>query len=157
MTVMVLISLTAAGCGLISSNANGKLTATFTLADSAGHPSTTFYSGDHFDMSFSLINTTADTLTYHRGSTAPPVIFEILRSDSVVATSIDGYAFVQVVLGGFVAPGDSLIGDWEAPNTPAQSPRVVLSPGSYQAKVLYPAFEQTETNSVSTINFAIVP
>jgi len=146
------------GCDILQtkSDNNYNLTASFNLSDTTGQESNTFNSGESFNMSFRLINSTPDTLTYTRGSPAPSVIFQILREDSVEATSVDGYAFLQVVLGGSLAPGDTLKGFWKAPNTPAQYPKVILTSGNYQAKVTFPKFNNANINQVSPINFSII-
>lgn len=147
------------GCSLLGrkSNRTSILAPTFTLTDTTGHVTTTFHSGEHFIMTFSLVNTSREGLSYRRGSTKPPVVFKIVRNDSTVATSIDGYAFAQVVLGGYLAVGDTLKGRWTAPTTPPQNPKVVLSPGSYKAKVVYPAFDQEVTvKPVSPVDFTVI-
>ena len=95
-------------------------------------------------------------MTYIRGSSAPPVIFEILKDDSVISSSVDGYSFVQVLLGGHLTPKDTLKDQWQAPNTLYQNPKVILTPGLYQARVLFPAFGQTATSSHLDIAFSIV-
>ena len=86
----------------------GFLTAKFTLTDSTGKATTVFHSGQQFAMSFSVTNTRMYTITYHRGNSGPSVIFQILKGDSSIATSVDGYVFPMVVLGGYVAPGQAL-------------------------------------------------
>ena len=136
---------------------NVVLTATFTVTDTIGEKSTQFHSKEELILSFSLTNSTNDTLTYPRGNSGPSVIFHILKNDSTVAASIDGYAYLAVALPGFLPPGQNLQGGWQAPTTPAQNPKVVLSPGSYTATVSFPTFDQAKVNPVSPITFSIVP
>ena len=148
----------ANGCGLVDSNSNLKINnnPSFTITDTTGYSKTTFSPGEHFDLSFTYVNTTTDTLTYIRGSSAPPVIFEILKDDIVIASSVDGYSFVQVLLGGHLTPKDTLKGQWQAPNTQYQYPKAILTPGLYQAKVIFPTFGQTAASSHLDIAFSIV-
>lgn len=155
-TALALIAILIAGCDILKtkSDGNGGLTATFFLADTSGHIATVFHSGDEFVMSFSVVNTTNDTLTYHYSE--PPVIFRILKDGSIVASSTDGYAFPMNVNAGFVAPGKALSGSWKAPNTPAQNPKVVLAPGTYEASVAFSQFEEAKVNPVSTITFSVI-
>lgn len=108
-------------------------------------------------MTFSIVNTTNDTLAYERANSGPSVIFRILKGDSVVASSVDGYAFLMVVLGGTVVPHDTLRGYWKTPTTPAQNPKVTLYQGSYEAQVLFPRFDMVQVDSVTPIPFTVEP
>ena len=88
MTLMLLISLLATGCGLLNTkggSSNG-LTTTFTISDTIGRATSTFHSGEPFLLSFVLINNSVDTFTAHFPP-MPPIKFEILRGDSVVVIS----------------------------------------------------------------------
>ena len=133
------------------------LTASFELTDTAGRAKPIIHSGESFGLSFRLINTTSDTITYRRANTGPVVIFEILRNDSIVATSVNGYAFAQVVLGGVLAPRDTLYGYWEAPTTPAQYPKATLYAGDYDARVLLPPFDNAKISAAQQIGFPVSP
>gem|GEM_PF-2784206 len=137
-----------------SSITNNNLS--FVLTDTTGYPKSIFSRGEQFNLSFAYINTTADVMTYVKGSSAPSVIFEILKNDSVVASSVDGMGFAQVLIGGSLAPNDTLMGQWRAPNTPYQFPKVILSPGSYKARALYPTFGQAAASSHLDIPFSVV-
>jgi len=154
---MVFIVGVVVGCNSMSTGPAHEtvLTATFALADTTGKRTTTFHSGDQFDMFFTLKNTMEEALTFHY--TLPPVYFQILQYDSVIASSIDGYTFPAIVLGGSVAPGEALSGSWRAPTTPAQEPRVILAPGVYQANVIFSTFDQVRIKTVAQINFLVVP
>ncbi len=131
------------------------LTASFTLTDTSGRGIPQVRSGEDFLMSFSLINTTLDTLTYESGY-GGPVGFRILQNDSTIATSADGYAFPEAFLRGYLAPGDTMRAQWKAPNTPARIPKVVLAPGTYQAWVGFPNFHEAKVNPIPTIAFIVV-
>ena len=153
--LFVTVLINACNSPTSSNTGNGSLTATFTLADTTGKQGSQFHSGAEFLLSFTLTNTTHDTLTFHRGNSGPSITFHIFKNDSTVATSIDGYAFLEVVLGGYVAPGESLQGVWRAPTTPVQNPKVVLNLGTYSATVSFPSFDQAKVNPVSPIIFSI--
>ena len=155
-TTLALIGILFAGCDILKtkSSDNAGLTADFSLSDTTGHASTVFRSGEQFLMSFSVVNTTNDTLTYHYSE--PPVVFSILKNRSVVASSIDGYAFPMNVNTGLVAPGKALANSWKAPNTPAQNPKVVLAPGTYEASVSFSQFDEAKVDPVPTISFSVI-
>ena len=144
------------GCDILKtkSNGNGGLTATFSISDTTGHASTVFHSGDHFMVSFSLANTTNDTLTY--GYTGTPIRFRILQDGREIASSTDGVVFLQYVQGGFIAPGDTFAASWKAPNTQFQNPKVVLMPGTYQATVLFSQVAEARVATVLPITFSVV-
>ena len=132
------------------------LEATFALTDTLGKTTSQFHSGDNFYLSFFLTNTSKDTLTYYRGSSAPSILFQILKDDSVVASSTDGYAFLMVVTRGSLAPGQKLDSDWKAPTTPAQYPRVILQPGQYKSVVFSPDFNEAKMEKASPISFEVI-
>ena len=132
------------------------LRATFTLTDTLGQTVSQLHSGENFYLSFFLTNTSNDTLTYYRGSSAPPILFQIVKDDSVVASSADGYAFLMFVSQGRLAPEQKLDYDWKAPTTPPQYPKVVLEPGYYKAAVLHPDFNEARTEKISPISFELI-
>jgi hypothetical protein len=132
------------------------LSPTFMLTDTSGHQASVFRSGQDFEMTFVVGNSTGKTLTYYRGDSSPDVIFTITRNDKVCATSIDGYAFIQVPSIAHLDPDEILQGLWRAPNTPAQFPRKVLLAGSYLAHVSFPVFHEVESKQVSAIAFSII-
>ncbi len=154
--VFALVAAVLIGRGIVSPHPAGTydLTANFFVTDSAGKVETHFASGESIDMSFSMVNSSRDTLVYY-GSPGPPVVFRIVKNGAVVATSIDGYAFPQVVVGRVLLPGDSLTGHWRGPTTPAQTPRVVLQPGTYQAEVVFPDFRKKTVNPVGPVTFVV--
>ncbi len=153
---LILIAVFFSGCDLLTSSSGEKqdLNPGFTLTDTLGRNTGHFHPGENFDVSFSLRNTTGDTLTYYH--TGPAVVFSIMKGDSIVATSIDGYLFPQVVIGTRLAPGDTLQAKWRAPNTPARPDTLVLAPGLYEATVRFPTFQQLKTDTISPIGFWIV-
>lgn len=152
-----LTALLAGGCNILNpgSGSGGTTMPLFSIADTNGIPTTTFHSGESFDLSFAMVNTTNDTLVYY-GSPGPAVVFRVMKGDSVVATSVDGYLFPQVVIARSLAPGDTLRGFWRAPTTPAQVNRVALAPGGYTADVSYPVFDKMPLERPSPIPFLVV-
>ena len=146
------------GCDLgeQASTSIEPLSATFQMTDTSGRQTTNFRSGEDFEMGFTVSNTARKTLTYHVGSSGPVVIFQILQGDSVVATSVDGYAFLMVVVTGHIQPGQSLGERWRGPNTPARNPQIVLDPGPYTVRASFVGFDEVEIEPVSPIAFSIV-
>ncbi len=158
----LLVSLVAAGCGLVNSNVGGtkNVTATFNLTDATGHADTTFAVGQNFYMTFRLINTSPDTVTFS-DPTVPPIHFEILKDDSVVAATVYAVMNVVVIPPTKLAPGKSLNGECEVPvNLKSISPQhtlvpVVLSPGSYVAKASYPSIGGVNVTGTSAVGFTV--
>ncbi|MCL4511185.1 MAG: hypothetical protein M1470_08970 [Bacteroidetes bacterium] len=161
-TLMLLLSLVAAGCGLVNSNvgATKGVTATFDLTDMTGHSDTTFAVGQNFYMTFRLINGGPDTVTYS-DPTVPPIHFEILKNDSVIGATVYAVMNVVVIPPSKLLPGKSLDGQCEAPvDLKTISPQhtlvpVVLSPGSYIAKASYPTISGANVTDTSVVGFTV--
>ena len=158
-TISVLVLLFGiVGCDL-GERAPGSvepLSATFRLTDASGREATSFRSGEEFDVIFVLTNTTGGEVTFHKADYGPLAHFTILQGDSVVATSIDGYAFPMVATTGRLEPGQSLQEYWRAPNTPARDPRITLSPAAYEARVAFVSFENVKVKQVPPVAFSII-
>ncbi len=132
------------------------LAVTFRLADSTGQERRAFHPGESFDIAFSVTNMTPASLTFTKGDTGPDLRLYLLRGDSIAASSVDGYAFAQVVTGGYLDPGDSLNALWRAPNTPARDPKIVLGRGLYEIRASLPYFHEIQIQQVFLIGFVIV-
>jgi hypothetical protein len=152
---LIVIIICSCNQSTVPTDGGGFLMAKFTLADTNGQATTVFHQGQQFQMRFVLINTTSDTLTYYHGF--PTLTFHILQGDSSIASSIDGYAVPRIIARSYLAPRGELSGEWRAPNTPAQNPRVILLPGSYQAQVSFPSFDNAQMNPVPPITLTILP
>jgi len=151
-----LVSISIGGCDLLKnkSDGNGNLNATFRLSDTTGRTANTFHSGESFIMSFSLINTTTDTITYYDVVCIPRVNFAILRNDSLLVGSPAGCD--NEIGFRYFKPRDTLQGQWQAPNNQWMG-QVILTPGSYLAKVVFPDFSKMKgVNPVPTIAFSII-
>ena len=155
--VVIFASMFSLACNQTTSPEVMPLAISFTLADTTGAAISQTHVGENFVLSFSLINTTPDTLTYGWANSGPPVEFHILQNDSTVATSVDGYVFLMYAPHATLPPGDTLRGRWVAPTTPVQSPKVVLAPGMYQARVFLPYFYEIKVDSIPSISFVVVP
>ncbi len=116
----------------------GKVTVAFAISDTLGKPASSFHSGEDFDMSFSVHNGSGGTLSYFY--TGVPVILEIFAADTLVATSVDGYIFTQVIRNGTLPDGGSYSITWRAPSTKARVNHLVLQPGAYEARVSHGSF-----------------
>ena len=156
----LLISLGAAGCGLVNSKATppDNLTAGFNLQDTTGQTDTSFQSGQKFVMSFSLINSTDHAITFLVNS-IPPVHFQIWRNDTLIGTSVYALTNSFVSIPDTLAPGDTLQEQCVAPTSllavPAAQGSLDLTPGQYQAKVVYPGFSGAQVSCVSSIGFTV--
>ncbi len=131
------------------------LATSFRLTDTTGATILRTRTGQDFILSFSLINTTADTLKYGWADSGPPIRFYILQNGNYIASSVDGYLFAMTPSRAYLAPGDTLLERWRAPTTPQQYPKVVLAPGTYQAKVVVPYFYGVNVNPIEPITFVV--
>jgi hypothetical protein len=128
----------------------------FTLADTLDNQSTVFHSGESFQIHFSVINSLPDTLVFTRYDGGPLVRFMIMQEDSVIASSVDGWGFVEPVFEDYFPPGDTIRAEWQAPTTPQQSPKVVLTPGVYKARVISWIFNLEEIPAPEDIPFSVI-
>ncbi len=160
--LILVISMVAAGCGLVNSKTGGtsRITAVFTITDTTGHADTTFAPGQNFDLTFLLINTGSNTISYQTGGRIPLIGFEILKGDSVIGGSI--YAMPAIVIPpATFLPGDTLRGECEAPigllaTTPQHTlVHFVLTPGSYVAKADYIPITGATVTGPSSAGFMV--
>lgn len=156
---IIFISIITNGCGLIDSNpSTGEvINASFKLTDTSGNVANTFYSGKEFDMHFMLINTTNHAITYKYAG-APPVHFQILKNDSDIAGSIYSFPNIMIISPDTLKVGDTIQVMWKAQNYigVTQNSSLLLPPGSYQAKVLYPTFNGVNVKCTSLIGFSVI-
>jgi hypothetical protein len=150
---VLLIFILFSGCHLFTPENVPQDNDIFFLTDRDGNPTTSFATGEDFHMHFNLINTTQDTLDY--SYTGPPVRFTIYNGLFRVVGSMDGLFFAQVLIENKLAPGDTLKGFWMAPTPPIMSTKVNLAPGRYRAVVDFPAFEELQTDTISSIIFTV--
>ena len=135
---------------------NSDISTSFTLSDTNGVSGTIFHSGESFDMHFVLHNFSGTEHTYT--FTGYKVMFQIEQADSIIASSIDGYMFAQVLLSGKVKNGESFTSTWRAPNTVTQDPKIILPVGTYKARVLHKNFfNNYQVPATKEILFSIVP
>lgn len=153
---VLLVGITGCDLGERTPGSTEPLSAAFRLTDAAGRETTSFRSGEEFDFVFVLTNTTGGEVTFRKADYGPLAHFTILRGDSVVATSIDGYAFPMVATTGRLEPGQSLQEYWRAPNTPARDPRITLAPGAYEARVAFVSFDNVNVKQVRPVSFSII-
>lgn len=126
----------------------------FKLYDINGVEKTNFQSGDDFEMRFLLVNLSGKDLSYHY--TGIPVFFEIHQNDSIIATSVDGLTFAQVILGGEVKNSGVFRNNWIAPNSSARDPKLILPAGNYKAVVKhYGFFDNVKIRESSPVEFVI--
>jgi hypothetical protein len=151
--LIVVIGFTACNDDNSSVGVNGVNTQ-FKLYDSNGDEKTIFKSGDDFEMRFLLANLSGRDLSYHY--TGTPVFFEIHQNDSIIATSVDGLSFPQVILGDELKNGRIFRDKWIAPNSSARNPKLILPAGNYKAFVKhYGFFDNVKIKESSAVEFVI--
>jgi len=156
--ILLFIAFTTRSCGPFSSlsERDDGMKRAFAVADTTGQERTSFQLGEAFEMSFAITNLTGKDQSYY--STGPTVIFEIRQADSTIASSVDGLAWIQVVLSGRILNGRSEKHEWRAPNSPARNPKIELPPGTYTARaVLRYGFTGVAVAQPSEITFNVVP
>jgi hypothetical protein len=132
---LMLVALWFRGCELLQSPgpSDGPVRITMTLTDTTGAPQREF----HVDEPFMLMAITTNTGSAHQDyqRTGPTGFFEIRSGDSIVSTSIDGQAWIQVVREEQLPGGASDTIAWLGPQ-PRSSlwKRIVLDPGTYTAR-----------------------
>ena len=130
--ILVLLLVSLIGCDLGEPQNGGSIKTDFRLRDMSGSESYSFPSGDEFNMHLALTNQTKQTQAFAFGP--PTVFFQIRLGDSLICTSIDGLAFVQVVERGTIEAGKTFSHEWRAPNSPGLPGRIILQPGQYIAR-----------------------
>jgi hypothetical protein len=133
-----------------------RVSVTFTLTNTQGHEATSVTVGDEFDLNFTITNNTGRNLTFHHSG--PPVIFRLETHDSLMSSSIDGLVWIQVVLEGTLADGETYSTTWRAPNTPWSGRLIIPLPGQYRATVSAGCFfDQLRIRAPQPIGFVIEP
>ncbi len=130
LTFAALGMLVLAGCNE-DKILTGSLEVNFSLSKLDGTPGETFRSGEQFIVRLAITNLTGETRSY--SYTPPNSVFRISHGDSVMITSVDGYAFPQVVLGVSIKPGETATYQWLAPTSGTYPQGIILPPGRYQA------------------------
>ena len=161
-TLMLLLSLFATGCGIVNTEVGSanSLTTTFTISDTTGKATSTFHSGEPFLLSFALINNSGNTFTAHFPP-MPPFRFEILQGNSVLVYSnpkpTDSIiAFPNSIIEAmFLEPHETVHAQWRAPITPNENSGIVLAPGSYTAEVSFPSYGEAILDTVQYISFSV--
>ncbi len=138
-----------------TSNNSFILNAKYTLTDTTGLSKSQFQPGEPFELAFSLTNTTPDTLSYN---IVPPMVsFIIYQNGNFISSSfLDCPEPQYVAFGVKLAPGQTIKGSWEGPNSPCQSPKIKLTPGNYLVKVSFPYPMNVRVINAAPINFSIV-
>ena len=156
--LILLSALIGRSCdsGLDLMTESGNVVTTLALADTNGLPQTTFHFGESFDFTFGITNLTQHAQTYHH--TGPTVRFEIVQGDSILATSVDGLAWIQVVLEGSIPLGGSESATWRGPKPLGGNPYFKLYPGQYSARAkLGYYFEAVRPAAPPPVTFVVVP
>ena len=156
--LMLLLSVAVAGCGLVNSKTSGSdnITASFSLTDTTGQADTTFAPGQNFYMTFFLVNTSGKTVTYTTVD-VPAINFEILKGDSVIGGNVFAVSNIANPLPIKFLPGDTLRESCEAPKyvVGAGGTPLVLGPGSYFAKAIFPQITGANVSGASGAGFTV--
>lgn len=133
--LIILIAATFFSCDILRSPEGvGLLRTEFRLTDTLGFTTTIFRPGENFYMRYSITNETGVTQNYTIGF--PVTVFEIWTSNSLVSSSIEGWAWIPVIpKRAQLENGQSVSDFWLAPNSPATGGSIFLNPGQYEARV----------------------
>jgi hypothetical protein len=152
----LLVTLLVAACDKFPVGAGAGAVATaLTLHTTAGAEARVFRSGEEFEMRFSLSNSMRSPLCAQY--TPPELVFRIHAGDSLVASSVDGMAFPQVLLTVCVEAGQGISLRWNAPNAPGRSPAISLPPGEYTASVHHALYALAVVPRALPVAFTVAP
>ena len=153
-TIVAMSICLLAGCDLGDAIGHSAIQIDFTLLNTAGRRSVIFVGRDTITVHFALTNNSGKALPYHY--TGTPIVLKITKADAAIATSVDGLVFVQIVRGGVLETGQSVVVDWRLPNATLSGQTSFLSPGSYQAVVLSSGmFDSFQMNRPEPIQFTV--
>ena len=145
------------GCNILGIPYTTRVTinSTFTLTDTTGHKIDSIPSGKPFILTYTIKNTTIDTLTFDYAYSS--TYFEIFRNQRMVTSS--ALKCPQGIYGGsfMLLPGESLKRAWKGPTSVCVPGPLYLLPGTYQAEVFYPRSPQVNIHPVQPITFSITP
>jgi len=82
----------------INSSKTAEVSTKFLLKNSQGVETTQFVFGQDISFHYSVENTTENTYSYINQDTSPLVTFEVYKKDSLIGTSVDGLAFIPVIV-----------------------------------------------------------
>ncbi len=155
---LFMLALSVNGCDLGQKGPGPAepLDASVHLTDTTGRETTAFHPLEDFEIGFALTNTTGKRLTFGRADSGPDVRFRVMKGDSLVASSTDGYVYLMNAPLGYLDPGQTMQGYWRGPTTPPQDPKVTLDVGSYTLQVFFPHFDRAEVKEVPAIEFSVV-
>lgn len=128
--VTILISILFSGCNIF--NPTHEIDTEFVITDTRGFESRVFHSGQDFNMKLTLTNNTGkDQEYYYYGI---PIIFEIIKNDSVITSSVHGLDWVSRTLEGTFEKDTEITSSWRAPTPSYASFLTILEPGQYIAR-----------------------
>jgi len=105
--------------------------AEFTMTDDTGAAVTAVASGQTFILTASIRNPIGGGRPYTH--TGPAFTFDIVRDGAVVASSVEGLVWAQVVLLDTLKSGATDVHRWRAPWPPTGTKPILLPAGSYSA------------------------
>lgn len=151
-----LASLFVFGCeNTVNSVQNGTLATKFILKNSQGNEATQFQFGEDITFHYSIENKSRHSYLYTNQHSGPFVIFEVYQGDSLIGSSLDGLAFLPVIIADSIEAGETLIAEYNWVSAPSHSP---LSVAEYTAKA-NPILEFNDAASLENeeIEFQITP
>ena len=154
--VAATLSCLLIGCDLGESFDRQAVTIEFALLSTSGMKRTAFTVPDTIIVRFRITNNSGKPLSYHY--TGTPIILKILKAGSVVASSVDGMEFAQVIRGDVLQSGQSLGVDWRIPGMLPSGATDALQAGSYEAIALAGGvFDSFQVSHPGPIPFTMYP
>ncbi len=126
---LTLTAIMFAGCDL-NPLSHGKILVSYmAITDTTGQAISDIRSGEYFDVALTIVNKTGRDQKYH--DRRPPVIFQVVRADSVHISSDYGCMYAQPLRIITLEEGDELIWRWRGPMQGCTDKKVNLEPGDY--------------------------
>ncbi len=137
----------------INSSLTTEVSTKFLLKNSQGVETTQFVFGQDISFHYSVENTTENTYSYINQDTSPLVTFEVYKKDSLIGTSLDGLAFIPLIVEKTLNARETVTVEYNWLSTGVHQP---LPVGEYTAKAR-PKLEFSNINNpgLEEINFRV--
>lgn len=142
------------GCETSMNASKSEVTTKFFLKNSQGAETTRFGFGQDISFNYSIENTTKNAYSYLNPDTGPLVIFEVYEKDSLIGASVDGLAFIPVIVEDTLKAGETLTTEYNWLSAAEHKP---LPVGEYTAKAR-PRLKFNNINNpvLEELNFRVI-
>jgi len=142
------------GCETSMNASKNDITTKFFLKNEQNIETTQFGFGQDISFNYLIENTTENTYSYLNQDTGPLVTFEVYKKDSLIGASVDGLAFIPVIVEDTLKAGETLTTEYNWFSAAVHQP---LPVGEYTAKAR-PKLEFNNINNpfLEELNFRVI-